>query len=395
MNLRNGLAVFLCVAIPATSFADFRYSETTQITGGSLVSMTKFVGAFSKSARQMTDPVESTILIKGNRMANIHPDRTQIIDLDQETITEIDMAKKQYSVMTFQEMKQAIEDGMKKAQEQQQQQKGQTQEKSSTPPPEMKFKVEVTNTGAAKDVAGLATKESVMKMSLDAKDQQSGQTGGMAMTNDMWMAPEIPGYDQVRDFNRKFAQKMGDTFSTAARSMMSPAMLGAQPGMASGMADMAKEMSKLHGVPVYQTMRMGTTLNGQPLPSASEAPLPKSTGPSGNDIAQNAANNAATSATDTAASNAESKVGSHMGSFGGVAGSLGNLGFGGFHKKKPAAAAPAADPATPAAGATPDYSVLMESTTQMTAFSSSSVDASLFAIPAGFTKVANDYQKKQ
>jgi hypothetical protein len=394
MNLRNGLAVLMCLAIPATSFADFRYSETTQITGGSLVSMTKFVGAFSKSARTMSDPVESTILIKGNRMANIHPDHTQIIDLDQETITEIDTTKKQYSVMTFQEMKQAIEDAVKKAQEQQQQQKPQPQEKSSTPAPEMKFKVEVTNTGAAKDVAGLSAKEAVLKMSLDAKDQQSGQTGGMAMTNDMWMAPEIPGYDQVREFNKRFAQKMGDTFSAAARSMLSPAMLGAQPGMMSGMADMAKEMSKLHGVPVYQTMRMGTTLNGQPLPSASEAPLPKSNGPSGNDIAQTAANNAATSATDTAASNAESKAGSHMGSFGGVAGSLGNLGFGGFHKKKPAAA-PAAQPETPAAGATPDYSVLMESTTQMTAFSSSSVDASLFAIPAGFTKVANEYQKKQ
>jgi hypothetical protein len=78
-----------------------------------------------------------------------------------------------------------------------------------------------------------------------------------------------------------------------------------------------------------------------------------------------------------------------MGSFGGVASSLG--GFGGFHKKKPAPAPAAA----PAAGAPADYSVLMESTTQMTGFSSASVDGSAFAVPAGYAKVAaNDYQKK-
>jgi flagellar motor protein MotB len=42
---------------------------------------------------------------------------------------------------------------------------------------------------------------------------------------------------------------------------------------------MAKEMSKLKGVPVMQVMRMGSTANGEPLSAASEAPLPASSGP--------------------------------------------------------------------------------------------------------------------
>jgi hypothetical protein len=225
-------------------------------------------------------------------------------------------------------------------------------------------------------------------MTMDATDQQSGQTASMAMNNDMWMAPDIPGYDQVREFNKRFAAKMGDTFSGAMSSMRS--MMAQQPGMLSGMGDMMKEMQKLKGIPVSQVMRMGMAANGKELPSASEAPLPpQPNGPSGSDIANQAATNAANSAANTATSNAENSVGSHMGSFGGVASSLG--GFGGFHKKKPAPAPAAA----PASGTPQDFTVMMESTTQMTGFSSSSVDVAAFAVPAGYAKVAaNDYQKK-
>jgi len=32
-------------------------------------------------------------------------------------------------------------------------------------------------------------------MELEATDLQSGQTGNLAITNDIWMTPEIPGYD--------------------------------------------------------------------------------------------------------------------------------------------------------------------------------------------------------
>jgi hypothetical protein len=139
----------------------------------------------------------------------------------------------------------------------------------------MNFKVNVRNTDATKVVAGLDTKESILTMALEATDRQSGQTGALAITNDMWMAPEIPGYGEVRDFNRKLALKMGPIFADAFR----PALASMPSGSAQGMAEMVKETSKLSGVPVMQVMRMGSTANGQPLPAASESPLPPSNGP--------------------------------------------------------------------------------------------------------------------
>jgi len=388
MPIRSTLVLGLCIALPGSCFADFRYDETSKITGGSLVSVAKFAGAFTKQAHSITDPTNSTILVKGNRMAHINQETTEIIDLDKETVTNIDHTKKTYTVVTFQEMRAAAEEAMRKAQEQAKQAPTPPPPTTNnTPPPEMKFKVTVTNTGASKQVAGLSASESILKMSMEAKDQQSGKTGNIAITNDMWMAPEIPGYGEVRDFNSRMAVKMGSVFSGSLPPAVTPQMPGLQPGMFSGMADMAKEMSKIKGVPVSQIIRMGTTADGSPLPAASEAPLPQSNGPNAGDIAGQAANNAANSAANTATSNAENKLGSHMGSFGGVASSIG--GFGGFHKKKQEQ--PPAQPA--AANAQQNAAVLMESSTEMTNFSSAPVDANLFGIPAGYSKVPSEYQK--
>ena len=395
---QTGFALGLCVALSTSSFADFRYDETTKITGGSIVSMTKFAGAFSKQARQITDPVNSTILVKGNRMAHINQDSTEIIDLDKETITKIDHTQKQYSIVTFQEMKAAVEEAVKNAEKQKEQAQpapAQPTGNTNPPPPEMKFKVNVTNTGASKQVAGLAASESILKMSLEAKDQKSGQTGNMAMTNDMWMAPEIPGYGEVRDFDSRMAVKLGTIFSGAMPATMSPQILAAQPGMLSGMADMQKEMAKLKGVPVSQVMRMGTTVDGAALPAASEAPLPPSNGPTAGSIAEQAAANAASAGANAATATAENKAASHMGNFGGVASSIGNLGgFGGFHKKKAQQQQQQQQPApTQVNNSAPTSSVLMESTTEMTNFSSAPVDAALFNAPAGYKKVLSEYQK--
>ncbi|MEO6815942.1 MAG: hypothetical protein ABI177_04520, partial [Edaphobacter sp.] len=254
-----GLLIALVVGLSAScAYADFTYTETTQITGGSMMQLMKMAATFSKTARQAGDPVVSTIAIKGNRMVRVGPQQTEIIDLDRETITTIDHQKHQYVVMTFEQMRQQMERAMQKAQENSHKQAQQQNASSNT---DVKFEVHLRNTGATKDVAGLSANEAILTMAMDATDKTSGQTGSMAITNDLWLVPEIPGYDEVKDFYRRYAEKMRIVFSGA----VNPAMLAQYPGAEQGMADMMKEMSKLKGVPVQQVMRMGMTANGAPL----------------------------------------------------------------------------------------------------------------------------------
>jgi len=328
--------------------ADFTYQETTQVTGGSVVGMMKVAGAFSKQARQANDPVVSTVMVKGNKMIRIGKDTSESVDLDAETITEIDNQKKQYTTMTFAQMRQQMEAAMAKAKAQQAKQPQQPTS-SDAQQVDVKFTVKVRNTDATRDVVGLSAKESILTMTMDATDQTSGQTGSFAITNDMYLAPEIPGYGEVRDFYKRYAEKMGSVISGAINSQMMAMMQ--QPAAGKGMADMVEEMSKLKGVPVLQIMRVGTTVNGTPLPAASEAPLPSGPPPpSAGDIAKSAV--------------------------------MSSLPFGGFGKKKKQDDPP---PATDA-GQT-NAAVLVESTTQTTQFSQTSIDPSQFNPPAGYKQV--------
>src|ERR1035438_7480268 len=131
--------------------ADFTYQETSTITGGMMKSMMSVAGVFSKQARE---PIQATIAVKGDKMVHRTATSASVIDLASETITHIDFQKKQYSVMTLDEMEQMAQ----KAQKAQKSQKGDQGE--------MKFKVTAKSTDKSKQVAGLEAKERIMKMEM-------------------------------------------------------------------------------------------------------------------------------------------------------------------------------------------------------------------------------------
>ena len=60
--------VFIVVFAVSAGFADFKYTEKSKITGGSIMGAVKFAGAFSKDAKQMTQGMNSTVSFKGNKM---------------------------------------------------------------------------------------------------------------------------------------------------------------------------------------------------------------------------------------------------------------------------------------------------------------------------------------
>jgi hypothetical protein len=336
--LRKIVTGMALVAISSsTLLADFSYQQKSTITGGAIASMMKIAGAFSKQARE---PIETTVAIKGDRMVHRGQYRSTIIDLASQTITEVDLQKKTYTVMTFDQMRQMM-DQMAQRMHQRQPDSG----------AEMNFKVSANATGNTKHIGDFDTKEMVVKMEMQATDQQSGQQGSMVITTDLWLAPSIAGYGEIRDFYRRMAEKLNWTPGGA--------FMG-RPDVAKGMAEVYKETSKLDGVPVYQTVVMGA--QGQPGQSgdASGAQQP----------AQPPADQQGTSDQQN---QQKPSVGSALG------GALGGR-FGLGRKKS--------DSQQSSAGSQQSGNgSLMEMTTELSAFSAGAVDESLFSIPAGFKKV--------
>jgi hypothetical protein len=322
----------------STVLADFSYQETTKITGGVMVSAMKMVGVFSKQARQLGEPMQSTVSIKGDRMVHRSSTHTSIIDLGSQTITSIDPQKKTYSVMTFDELKQALAQMQQKMQQKKPDQ------------PEMKFNVAVDKTGKTKQINGFEANEMVLKMTMEGTDQKSGQKGSMVVTSDQWIAPSVPGYSEVRDFYKRMAEKINWTPNGN--------MFMSRPDVANGMAEVYKESAKLDGMPVFQTITMGGegTVPADGSTQQPAAQQPPAERPS---------------------------VGSALG------GALG--GKFGLGRKKPQQDPP--PPSSSSSGGGSAQAVLIEMTTEMNDFSARAVDASQFEIPAGFKKVESEMKR--
>ncbi len=354
-RLRNTIALFCALATAAVSHAaDFTYQQTTQITGGSMLQMMKMAGTFSSQARKAGEPIVSTVYLQGNREARVSQDAIEIIDLDKEAVTHVDLLKHTYYTMTFAEMKARMEAARAKAEKQAaKQEKQQPAQDAANPNVQASFDVKVRNTGAHKAVSGLDTSESILTMTMTATDTKSQQSGAIGITNDMWMTPEVPGYEQVRDFDRRYAEKLAEAMGVGGMDMAR--MLMANPGAGEAMGKMAVEMQKLHGIPVMQVTRMGPTPDGKPIPAASEAPLPASQSPSGGDVAKSALMNSLPFGFGHK-KNQDQNANQNAG--GGQAGAQGGVG-----------------------------AILMESQTTMSGFSSAPVDASHFEAPAGVKEI--------
>jgi hypothetical protein len=351
------MAGLLCVLAAAGTAhgADFSYQQTTQITGGSMLQMMKMAGAFSAQARKAGDPIVSTVYLSGNREARVSQDAIEIIDLDKEAVTHLDLQKRTYYTMTFAEMRARIEAARAKAEREAAKQKPASGQDAASADPNVQanFDVKVRNTGAHKTVSGIDTTESIMTMTMVATDKQTQQSGAMGITNDMWMTPEIPGYGALRDFDKKYAEKLAVVLGVGGQDMAR--MLMANPGATQAMTKMAVEMQKLHGVPVMQVMRMGATPDGKPIPAASEAPLPQSQSPSGGDVAKSAIMN--------------------------------SLPFGFGRKKNQDQNTNQNQSANGSGAQNGAAGILMETQTTTTNFSTAAVDPSHFEVPAGMKEV--------
>ena len=328
--MRQTILVFLLAAYPLS--ADFSYQETSKITGGMLAGMMKVAGVFSKQARE---PIQGTVSLKGNRLSHRGASHASIIDLDQKTITEIDLQKKTYSVMTFDEMKQALDNMAAKMRQK--------------PDAQMNVKVSANATGNSKQISGYNAREMLVKIELQGTDEKTGQTGAMVVTTDLWIAPVVAGYSEIRDFYKRMGAELN--WTPGGNMFMS------RPDVAKGMAEAMKEIATLDGTPVFQTTTMGGA----------------GTAPSGDGTA-------------AAAPPPQQQQQQEKPSISGAL--AGRFGLG---RKKSQDSQPAQQQQQQQAAP----GTLLEMTTEYTNFSSGAVDPSMFEIPAGFKKVEADIRKMQ
>jgi hypothetical protein len=291
--------------------------------------MKKFMTMFGGSK-----PIIQTVSVSGGKMSSKDDDSNSIIDADAGTMTAVDYKKKEYSVITFEEMKAA----MAKMGEMMQQR----QSKPDSPKIKTEMKVTATEKGPGPTVVGLPTRMFEVNVAttsnIEAKDdkgQQQQVNMTTSMKSDIAMG-RVPGSQAVRDFGKRLAERQ---FIQPGPMMQAMAQSGVSIEMASeGM----KKMAEMEGLPlrtVMQLLGQGIGMPGMPKVSAGDL----------------------------------------------VGGALG--GFGGFGRRKKQEEPP------PAPSGPPAPSVMLETTSEVQSFSSAAVDPALFSVPAGFKQVEHPMKK--
>jgi hypothetical protein len=358
------MAAVTVVAV-GTSRADFKYTQQSKVTGGAMVGMTKALGVFSKSARQANEPQLSTTMVRGNRLRTEHTAGTvEIIDLDGRRFIHIDTTKKAYSIQTFDQFRQQMEQAKAKMKEEQTKaaaKHGDAQSITLVP------KFDMQATGQTRTVLNIPAKEMKMRVDMLFKSTDPKTEADLEKSNSsMWMTADsfygtIPGYEEVRTFYVKMAKEL-DWLPGAM------GMGAANPQMSQAMEEFKKNAIKMDGMPLLEYTSMGMAGNAQ---GAGAQPGAQGSQPQGQPSQQTSDSSTPSSPRDA------------------ITKSLGGL----FGKKKqqqqqqPDSSANAgggagAPPSTPGS--------LMDMTTEVTSYSKDSLDASLFDVPAGYTQVQPD-----
>jgi hypothetical protein len=356
VNTTLSILLLMSVSVPAR--ADFKYTETSKVTGGALKGAMKVAGIFSKQTAQAMQPVVTTHYIKGSRLRTDNPDgKVEIIDVEGRRVIEIDTQKHVYSEMTFEQIKAAMQNAQQQAQAKMAQDPRTKDVKAN-----MNVNVKVTPGTGTRQIMGQATNESKVEVDMEIQAQDLGNaqpgeptgpvSGTMVTTVDMWVAPSVSGYQDIAKFYAQMAKEI---------NWVPPSNFHVDPRASQSLDELKKNSANLKGLPLLQYLTMSMAgQQGQPV---------------------NTAQASNTSASSSASSNSNS-VPTSMGDV--MTKGLGGL----FGKKKKQDDAADQNSQNPPPPSTPGS--LIEMMIEVNSFSDAALDSSLFEVPAGYTLVQQD-----
>jgi hypothetical protein len=161
---------------------------------------------------------------------------SSITRLDRELIWGIDDDRKQYTEMTFAQMREMAAQGLAVA--------GAPPQPEARPEIEMEYTAEVQRTGRKETVNGFAAEQVIVTLKGRPKDPKSEMQMTTTLTLEQWLSTAVPGGDEVRDHQRLMAEKLG---MDPELRRMGGAVMGSY---GEAFKEMAAKLKDLKGYPV-------------------------------------------------------------------------------------------------------------------------------------------------
>ena len=265
---RKMLSCVIAVAVFAPAIhADVKTTQKSQVKFEGMLG--RIVGMAGGGAAK--DGLTNSVAVKGNRMATVNDQSGQIVDLSEEKVYMVDFKKKEYRVYTFAEMREQ----MKKAQ-------ADMEKQMKDMPPEAKSDMEQASANLEvtfdvkpgtenKTIAGHQARHMILTVTAKEKGKAIEESGGMVITNDVWLGPRIAAMNEIGQFSQKFVTAVyGDSLAGMGQQFASLSAMF--PGLQTMMKTVGEQMKKLDGTPLMTVQKTETVKSAAAMAQAQSAP---------------------------------------------------------------------------------------------------------------------------
>jgi hypothetical protein len=194
-------------------------------------------------------------------MASLSDTTGNIVDLKEEKIYEIDVKKKTYKVITFAELRKQMEDAQKRAAEEMK--KAQAENQAAPPSAQssegkqIEVDFDLKESGQKRAINGFDTREFIMTVTMRETGRKLEESGGMVLTSNIWMAPQMPAMKEIVDFQIRFAKAIANPMIQGASASEMASAMAMYPLMKDAIARARTEAEQMDGTPILTT----TTIN--------------------------------------------------------------------------------------------------------------------------------------
>jgi len=243
------VALPLMTLAAAPAYADVKTRDKSTIKfEGMLGRMFNLFGG--KAAKE---GIEARTAVNKNRKATMNDSTGNIIDLSEEKVYDLDMKKKTYTVTTFEELRRRMREAEEKAKKEAEKEEPGQKTEAQKPTKEYEVDFDVKDSGQKKPVAGYDTHNTIVTITVREKGKTLEEAGGIVMTNDMWLGPEIPQMKEFSDFDIRYWKQLQGPQAAAMSAEQMAAVLAMFPLVGKAMERMQKDGDKLKGSPLDTT----------------------------------------------------------------------------------------------------------------------------------------------
>ena len=234
------------------TYADVKTREFTNVKFEGMLG--RMMGMFGGKAAK--EGVTSNAAVKGNRKATLNDLTGQIIDLSEEKVYDLNVKKKEYTVRTFEQIRQKMKEEAEKAKQdaakEEPAQKGEPQK----PAQEYDIDFDIKETGQKKQVIGYDTHETVATITVREKGKTLEDAGGIVLTIDTWLGPAIPEMKELAEFDIRYYKQLAGPQMTTMSPEQTAQVMALYPMFGAAMQRMQKDAGKMSGTPLETVTKL-------------------------------------------------------------------------------------------------------------------------------------------